>query len=116
MKFDLAILFGISSALTWGAGDYSGGIASKKNSAFIVTLNAHFLSLIILIVIAFLFEPFPTDRTMLIGALAGLVGSLGIISFYHGLAHGKMSIVAPIAAAIISSHILLISLFGWYTL
>jgi drug/metabolite transporter (DMT)-like permease len=98
--FDLSILYGISSALTWGAGDYSGGIASKKNSAFLVTLNAHFLSLIVLIVVAAIFEPFPDNRTMIVGALAGLVGSIGIISFYHGLAHGKMSIVAPIAAVI----------------
>lgn len=97
MSTGLVVLFGLASAITWGAGDFSGGIASKKSNVYYVVLFAHAISLILLILAAFVFEPIPSLKTFIIGGLAGIIGAIGLLSLYKGLAVGKMSVVAPMA-------------------
>jgi drug/metabolite transporter (DMT)-like permease len=43
-------------------------------------------------------EPVPESRYLVAGALGGLAGAVGLASLYRGLAVGRMSIIAPIAA------------------
>lgn len=97
----LSTVFGLIAATTWGAGDYFGGVATKKDSPFIVVLFAHFISLIILIIAVLLLrEPLPSFRGLLWGGLAGLFGGGGLILLYSALASGKMAIAAPISALV----------------
>lgn len=93
------IAFGILSAIFWGAGDFSGGVATKKNGVISVATLAQIIGLLILIVVALIFkEASPSIENVIWGALAGLTGGIGILALYHALSIEKMGIVAPITA------------------
>ncbi len=97
----LSILYGISSALSWGAGDFAGGLASRKLGVYRAVFYADFIGLLALI-IAELFarEGLPPLNLLLIAGVAGTMGSLGLLILYYSLAHGQMSIAAPVSALI----------------
>lgn len=95
------ILFGLAAALTWGAGDFSGGIASKRTKALSVVIIAHAFSMVLLLAAAFLLrEPFPPLAAWLWGGLAGLGGAIGLVLLYNALASGRMSVAAPVSALV----------------
>ena len=50
----IAILYGLLSALTWGAGDFNGGLAVKRSNPYGVIAVAHALSLVLLLITVFL--------------------------------------------------------------
>jgi len=96
-----AIFYGLASAASWGAGDFSGGFAAKRNNVFSVVIASQLIGVMGLILVAFLLaEPFPFPGDMLIGGLAGIAGAIGLLALYRGLAVGRMGIVAPVAAVV----------------
>lgn len=96
-----SVSFSLASALSWGAGDFSGGLASKKANTFLVVAVAHGTGLVLVAALALLRqETFPGTHAMVWGALAGISGAIGLAALYRGLAIGKMGIVAPVAAVI----------------
>ncbi|MFX1250950.1 MAG: EamA family transporter [Promethearchaeota archaeon] len=96
-----AILFGLMSATSWGAGDFSGGIATKRNPVFNVVIISQAVGLSLLIILAFLYsEPFPAFIDIMWGGLAGIFGAIGLIALYRGLALQNMGLVAPVSAVV----------------
>lgn len=97
----LAVTYGLGSALTWGAGDFSGGFASKKAGALCVIFYSQLIGAFLLIG---LLPFFPGGdwgiRQSLWGSLAGVSGVIGLIALYKGLAMGRMGIVAPLSAVV----------------
>jgi len=54
------IICGLGCALTWGAGDFSGGMAAKKGDVFVVILVSQLIGLAALLTAAVvLHEPLP---------------------------------------------------------
>lgn len=97
----LAITFGLCSAIAWGAGDFSGGYASRKGHLLGVILISQLLGGVILAAMALLFsEAIPPLTHLFYGFLAGVFGNLGLIALYKGLAEGRMGIVAPLSAVL----------------
>ena len=97
----LAITYGLSSALTWGAGDFSGGFATKRSNVFTVIFISQIIGAILLVLLGFVFsEAIPDLSYLLWGALAGLFGTLGLIALYTALAKSKMGLVAPLSAVV----------------
>ncbi len=97
----LAIIFGLAAALSWGAGDFVGGCATRRTSAYSVVLVTQVMGIITFPILAFAFsESLPPSNNLMWGAFAGFFGAAGLIALYIGLAKGKMSIVAPLAAVI----------------
>lgn len=95
------ILYGLTAAVTWGTGDFSGGLASKRTHAVLVVLLSQCLGTLILCgVTLWLAEPLPPGGDMLIGAAAGVAGVVALIAFYQALARYQMGTVAPVTAAI----------------
>jgi drug/metabolite transporter (DMT)-like permease len=91
----------LSAAVTWGAADFSGGIATKTANAFNVVVVAHATGLAFMLALALVFrEPVPGWTTLLWGVAAGLVGGIGLAAFYKALAIGTMGINAPLSAVI----------------
>ena len=93
------ILLGLLSALTWGAGDFNGGLAVKRSNPYGVVAVAHIISLgLLLALIPVLGEPVPPLRDWLWGGAAGLTGGVGLLILYRALAEGRMSVAAPVSA------------------
>lgn len=96
-----AILYGILSALTWGAADFAGGLASRRTSPYKVVALGWIIGLLILPVIALLTnEPMISLRSALWCLAAGGFGAFGILIFYYSLSIGRMSLAAPISAVL----------------
>ena len=95
----LAILFGLSSALTWGAADFCGGLASRRSKAYQVVLLGEAIGLAILLVVAFLSgeKPLPWTSWMMC-TIAGSIGVLGLLLFFQSMVKGQMSVAAPVSA------------------
>ena len=108
----LALLFGLASALAWGAGDFSGGLATKRGNVYSVVLVSQIVGGIFLVLLALVFrETIPPTGDFLYGALAGVAGVIGLLALYSGLAHGRMGIVAPLTAVASAAIPILYSLF-----
>ncbi|PYX82239.1 MAG: EamA family transporter [Acidobacteria bacterium] len=93
--------FALASAACWGASDFSGGYASKRSDAFLVTMLAHasgFLLMTALAVVAG--APFPNRSGELWALAAGALGGTALAVFYRTLATGSMGITAPLAAVL----------------
>jgi drug/metabolite transporter (DMT)-like permease len=100
----LAVLLGLASALSWGAGDFSGGLATKRESVLSVTVVSQVVGISLLTALALLTgEARPSPEAMWWGAAAGVCGAVGIIALYQGLAVGRMGMVAPLSAIMTAS-------------
>ena len=56
----ISVMFGLISAITWGAGDFNGGLAVKRSNPYGVVMIAHAVSLGLLVVLALaLGDPLP---------------------------------------------------------
>ena len=91
----------LSAAASWGAADFSGGLAAKRADTFGVVVVAHATGLRFMLTLALLaHEPVPGRAALLWGAAAGLVGGAGLAALYRALAIGTMGINAPLSAVI----------------
>jgi drug/metabolite transporter (DMT)-like permease len=96
-----SIGFGLASAGGFGAGDFLGGIASKKSAVYTVIVSSQIVGTLVLLVAAMLLnQPIPPLEHFVIGAIAGAVGSFGLFCLYYSLARGKMSVAAPVSAVV----------------
>ncbi|MBT3337975.1 MAG: DMT family transporter [Anaerolineae bacterium] len=97
----LPIIFGLASALSWGIGDFAGGLASRKVGAYRAVMYGEAIGLIFAFVaIPFVNEPFPDSHTLKWSIAAGLVGTIGLLAFFEAMRLGRISIVAPLSALI----------------
>ena len=93
--------FGLASAATWGAGDFCGGLATRRANVYGVILVGDFVGGVLLAGLALAFgEALPPWNDMLLGGLAGLAGAVGLIALYRALALGRMSVASPVAAVV----------------
>lgn len=107
-----AVFYGLAAAASWGAGDFSGGVATKRSHVYLVVLLSHIVGIAGLLVLIVLFgEPFPAWRDLAVGALGGVSGAVGVLALYTGLAQGRMGVVAPLTAVITAVVPVLFGLF-----
>jgi uncharacterized membrane protein len=107
----IPILLGLLSALTWGAGDFNGGLAVKRSNPYGVIAVAHTLSLgLLLLLVPFVGESIPAWRDWLWGCVAGFTGAIGLLLLYRALAEGRMSVAAPVSAVVAASLPVLVGL------
>ncbi len=96
-------LLALASAIVWGGGDFSGGVAVKAaggtlRSAFRVVLLSHTVSLSILLLLALLWGgAHPSPATWAWGLLAGLFAALSLTTFYVALSGGAMGAAAALS-------------------
>jgi drug/metabolite transporter (DMT)-like permease len=90
--------------VAWGAGDFGGGLTSRRAPVLGVSLIVQALGVLIALSFAVgLREPSPAPSSVLMAAGAGAVGVIGILSLYQGLAVGRMGVVAPVTGVIAAS-------------
>lgn len=91
----MAVLLALASALTWGAADFGGGVASRRAGAQTVVTGSQAAGLAALLVLLPWFGGAPTWPDLALGAAAGICGGVGLVIFYRAMAGGVMSVVAP---------------------
>ncbi len=107
----LAVVFGLACAASWGAGDFSGGLATRRNSVFAVAITSQIVGISLLALLAVVTgEARPSPEAVWWGAAAGLCGAIGISALYQGLSVGRMGIVAPLSAIMTASIPVLVGL------
>lgn len=96
----LSILFGLGASLGWGAGDYTGGLASRKIGAYRTVFYGEIVGILAILIIAAIIvgEPLPTSRAVIMASLAGTLGTIGLLMLYHSMTLGLMSIATSVSA------------------
>lgn len=94
----LAVGLGLLVAATYGAGDFLGGLASRRRSATLVVLWSQAAGLGGLLLLVPFLGGSPSGRDLGLGVAAGLIGLCGVLLLFRGLALGRMSVVAPVTA------------------
>ena len=108
----LSIIYGLGAALSFGAGDFAGGIATKKSSVFSVIIFSQLTGGLMLLGLAvFSGQTLPGLYDLCLGCLAGICGTTGLICLYKGLSTGKMGVVAPVAAVVSALFPVIVGIF-----
>lgn len=94
----LGVILGLGSAVAWGAGDFAAGIAARRTTALAVTAGAQAAGLVLLLLLAGMLHAAPPHPvTLLLAAIAGVFGGIGLAALYAGLAIGNMGLVSAIS-------------------
>ncbi|MGD9374466.1 MAG: EamA/RhaT family transporter, partial [Anaerolineae bacterium] len=81
----LAVIFGLGAAFAWGAGDFTGGVATQRSNVYSVVFLSHLVGLALVAGLAvFLAEPIPPVADLVAGGIAGIGGSIGVAALYRG--------------------------------
>lgn len=108
----LSILFGLTAALGWGAGDFTGGLASRKTGAYRAVFYSEIIGIFVLLAAVWIIgEPLPNLKSFLLASLAGMLGTIGLIFLYHAMTLGLMSIAAPVSALLAAVLPVIIGIF-----
>ena len=109
----LALLFGLGSAAAWGAGDFSGGLATKRSDVYTVVLVTEVVGTIPLVLLALFWGgALPPLKHLLLGGVGGIFGVVGLLALYRALSEGRMGVVAPVTSVV--AAVLPILLGSWW--
>jgi len=102
MSSDLAAaLLGLASAASWGAGDFSGGLAAKRSPLLGVLALGQATGTALIAALALAAqEAAPPPASLGWAMAAGVSGAVGLAALYRGLAIGRMAVVAPVSAVL----------------
>jgi drug/metabolite transporter (DMT)-like permease len=94
-----AILLALAASISYGAADFTGGIMTRRSAPLVVVLLSQLAGLVLLLVLTPIlgwhdFSALDVE----FGVAGGIVGGVGVMLLYRGLATGRMSIVAPVTA------------------
>lgn len=105
------------AAISWGGGDFSGGMAVKAagattRGALRAIVAAHAMSLAVLLVVLTLQgAPLPSGAPLWWGLGAGVTAGLSLTAFYIALARGTMGVSAAISGLLAAGIPALVSVF-----
>jgi uncharacterized membrane protein len=95
----MAVALGVLVALAWGSADFLGGFTSQRVHTVTVLLVSQTFGLAAAIVLVLALRDSPPDpHVFVLSAIAGVVGVAALALLFHGLAVGRMSVVAPLSA------------------
>lgn len=93
-------LLGLGSAIIYGASDFFAGLASRRVSSLFVAFASSVVASVLVLIGVLVSGPVWSMETVLLGSIAGLLGSIGTWAFYASLAIGPMSVISPGVATI----------------
>ena len=94
-----AAVLALLGAVSWGTGDFFGGLASRRAHVLTVLVASQAVGLVAVATWVVLSRDSPpTLGDILPAAGAGVAGATGLAALYRGMAIGAMGIVAPISA------------------
>jgi drug/metabolite transporter (DMT)-like permease len=94
------VVLGLASAVSFGAGDFSAGVATRRATGIVVTAGVQAVGLALLLVLLAVVHPaLPDVGYLLAGAAAGVAGAIGAAALFQGLSMGAMGIVTAISGS-----------------
>lgn len=97
----MPILLGLGASMSYGVADFLGGVVSRHRPALAIALLSQLVGLAVLLAAFPLLLRDPvTVGALAWGAVSGMVGAVGLVALYRGLAKGHMAAVAPVAAMV----------------
>ena len=94
----LAIVLALSAAVSYGVGDFLGGLSARRTHVLTVLVLSQLTGAAAIAVWAAVAgEAFLGGRAVLAAMAAGLCGAVGLGALYRGMAIGAMGVVAPIS-------------------
>ena len=95
----MVVLLALIAALVSGTADYTGGRAATRRSALAVNFWSQLVNAVLLPICVLLIGWNHLHRSdIVLGLVAGLAVGVAYLLFFHALAAGRMSVVAPLAA------------------
>lgn len=96
----LSIALALASAISWGTGDFLGGLKSKRFAVPLVLVGTSTGGVLLALTLSLASgQEIPPNDDLLLGAISGVIGLVALGAFYKALAIGTMSIVAPVSAS-----------------
>jgi len=98
------VLLGLLSAISWGLGDFGGGLTSRRVPVAGVLLFSQLAGAALSFGLArWLGEAWPAAADVGWALLSSAFGALGLACLYVGLARGRMGVVAPITGVLVAA-------------
>ena len=108
----LGLIFGLASALIWGGGDFTGGMAARRTHTIQVMALTSFAGLVAMLSLALLTrESWPQGIDYVWAGAAGAIGAVGIVALFYGLSQRAAAIVAPTSAVVGTAVPVVVSAF-----
>ena len=98
----IGVAFGVLGAVAAGVGDFLGGVASRRSTAWGAVAVTWLGQVPLLVALAFLLEGGLDSDAVGPGVVAGVVGAIGAVFLYSGLARGDVAIVAASSGVLAS--------------
>ena len=97
----LAAVYGLVSAVSWGGGDFCGGLATRRAPVLWVLLIGQLCGLGLLVTLALAFgEPWLPWEAIILASASGVFGSVGLTMLYAALSAGRAALVATVSAVL----------------
>lgn len=94
----MAPAYALLASLSWGVGDFMGGLKSRVMPALVVMGVSQPFGLVAAAIAVAIRGTAPPGPEVAWAALAAVFGTAGLIGFYRGMAAGAISVVVPLAA------------------
>jgi drug/metabolite transporter (DMT)-like permease len=104
MNISLAIILGLTGAISWGAADFAARFASRQVGAYRTLFFMQFFGFLGLTVYlkstgGFSHGIAPGWQPWAMAVAAGLLNMLASLALYHSFEHGTLSIVGPVSSS-----------------
>ncbi len=97
----MTVVLALIASLLIGISDFLGGVASRARSPLETSLVVFLATFVTLVPIAALLGASDlTVHDLELGAVSGVTTSIAYVGFFAAIGHGRISIVAPISAAV----------------
>jgi uncharacterized membrane protein len=93
----VTVLLSLFAAVSYGLGDFNGGVFAKRGGPWAVSLVAQLAATVFVLAVALVHGGDPTRADLGWALVAGVANGFGTAFLYRGLASGRMGVVAPVS-------------------
>lgn len=98
------VVLGLLSAISWGFGDFGGGLTSRHAPVAGVLIGSQLAGGVASLALALaLGEGMPAGADIGWALASSVFGSIGLACLYIGLARGRMGVVAPVTGVLVAA-------------
>ena len=93
--------YGLGAAVSWGASDFSGGLASRRVAPLAAVVVSQVVGVSVSVaILAVSAERYPGSESILWAFVAGGAAFVSLVTFYASLASGAMGLAAAVAGVV----------------